>query len=83
MENNMSCELFDIEDHTGTSIMLEMNVHGTLFLTVLGPEGGRNEYEPDDMVTFTFHSNDDGIACVKSLCCALTDWIEHVEENNE
>jgi len=77
----MSSDLFDGEDRKGVSVSLEMNVHNTLFLTALGVEGRDRGDLVEDMVTFTFRPDDEGLKTAREMRDALNEWVRHVEED--
>jgi len=67
----MSSDLFDCEDSNGTQLGIEMNVHGTLFLSVLTAKG--------DGGIIYFQSDIKGREQVKNLRDALEVWIDHTK----
>jgi len=52
------------------SVTVEMNVHGTLILTVS---------DPDETATIYFKSSE--IEKVETLISALQEWVKHVKED--
>lgn len=65
------------EDEFGTYISLEMNHHGSAFLSV------DNLDDNHDMRSkYIFRANEEGIKNAKQVVEALKNWIEHIKATN-
>jgi len=76
----MSADLLDDgEDDEGVSVMVEMNVHNTCFLTLMASKERGSPDEPgEELVTLTLRPNEKGIALAKRLQMAFEVWLEQV-----
>jgi hypothetical protein len=68
----MSADLCDIELENRDSVTLEMNVHGTLTITVYS----HNSCYDNNITSISFQTKD--VEYVKTLISALTEWTKHV-----